>query len=431
MKRRLHNLYNHWRAHGTKSTIHIIILKIKTIIAKAPIPAVISASFIPGVKEMIRARFTPCAPLPVYSIARNGPMRISMVTDSVNAGSLFGGVGTAIIFAALLAEARQSRLRIVTRTERANPENIAHVLTTYNIHLTHEIEFAFISSHLPNNEMDIFEDELFITTLWWTTEAVMGSIRHDLIIWLLQEDERMFYPPGDDYLRCERVLKSDTIHFVVNTQLLFDHFLSDLPHIAHKGIWFEPAFPHEVFHRQEKQSEHKLKFMFYARPNNLRNLFYFGIELIEEAISRGIIDLSRWDIIFVGKDIPPLFLANHYNPQKFENLSWQAYAQLIGSVDLGLCLMHTPHPSYPPLDLAASGAVAVTNCCGNKQDLKRYSKNILSGQLDKESMMDTLKQGVELALNVTLRQQNYSANTLMFDWGDAFSKVIQQHTRAH
>ena len=39
--------------------------------------------------------------------------------------------------------------------------------------------------------------------------------------------------------------------------------------------------------------------------------------------------------------------------------------------------MDTPHPSYPPLDLAASGAVVVTNRHGRKTSLCQYSENIV------------------------------------------------------
>ena len=53
-------------------------------------------------------------------------------------------------------------------------------------------------------------------------------------------------------------------------------------------------------------------------------------------------------------------------PTVWSKLPWSKYAELVSTMDLGLCLMDTPHPSYPPLDLAAAGAVVVTNTHGSK-----------------------------------------------------------------
>ncbi|MGA2654644.1 MAG: hypothetical protein ABSF18_01525 [Gammaproteobacteria bacterium] len=423
---RIKTVYQHYQNHGFKSTVNFVLarLKNKVVVTTQEAPPV-TQPYSSTVKQMLNARFGSCNPLRVYLIPRNGAKRLTMVTDSVNVG-FYGGVGTAIIFAALLAEARQSRLRILTRADAPRPENVAHILAAYNIKLSYEIEFVFAD---PGKEIDIFDDEIFIPTIWWTTAATMASIRHDLIIWLLQDDERMFYPNGDDYLRCEQIIQSKTIRFVVNTKLLFDHLIHQFPQIEKNGLYFEPAFPPEIFHQRPKNPGDKLTLMFYARPNNVRNLFYYGLELIEEAITRGIIDLSLWDIILVGKDIPEFTFSEQYVPKKYENLQWKEYAKIIGQVDLGLCLMHTPHPSYPPLDLAASGAVVVTNGYGNKKNLEFYSKNIICSDLDKESMLNAFAEGVALATNFTVRKKNFQANTLEMDWRHSLSSIIKEYER--
>ncbi|WKV08525.2 methyltransferase domain-containing protein [Thermoanaerobacterium sp. CMT5567-10] len=379
-----------------------------------------------NVRAIISSRFGVCTPLRIYSIPNEKLPRVSIITDSINSGSLYGGVGTAIIMGALLAEAKKARLRVVTRTERAYTRNLDHILSIHGIHLSNDVEFAFAPFNDSSYEIDVFSNELFITTSWWTTAATMASVKHESIIYLLQEDERMFYPYGDDHLRCTEVLSSENIHFVVNTRLLFDHFLiAGFDNIARRGIWFEPAFSKDVFYPRARKNPNKRILVFYARPNNLRNLFYFGIRLIDEAIIRGIIDLTQWDILLIGKDIPQVAFFNGYTPKKYENLSWMEYAELIGKVDLGLCLMYTPHPSYPPFDIVASGAVVVTNRFGNKRDLSNYSKNIVCGNLDLESMIKALSEGVRLAMNTAERSENYHSNMLGSDWKLAFSDVIE------
>ena len=379
-------------------------------------------------RDMAQKHLQSCAPLRLFVIPPNQPRRISLVTDSINRGSLYGGVGTALIMAALTAQATQARLRIVTRTERAQPAGLQMVLSSYGITLSHEVEFAYAPAHDTAYEIDFFEDEQFITTSWWTTAATLASVRGERITYLLQEDERMFYAYGDEHLRCSQILGNTDIHFVINTQLLFDHLLaSGLHNVARQGLWFEPSFPHDVFRPRDRAAGAKRKLVFYARPHNARNLFYFGIELLEAALARGMVNLDEWDIELMGKDIPKLrFDDGRYTARRLENLSWTEYAELAGNTDLALCLMYTPHPSYPPFDMAASGAVVVTNRFANKQDLSGYSKNILCGELQLESMLSALARGIELAADARQRSLNYQANQLGLDWQASFAEVVRR-----
>ena len=88
--------------------------------------------------------------------------------------------------------------------------------------------------------------------------------------------------------------------------------------------------------------------------------------------------------------------------------------------------MYTPHPSYPPLDLAASGAVVVTNRFGNKRDLSNYSANLICADLDQNALVDALRQAVVIAKDLSVREQNYRKNGFLTDWHQALDCIIQQ-----
>lgn len=387
--------------------------------------------------ELWALKFVSQQPLHTYAIPKSSLPRISLVTDSIGSGSLFGGVGTALLFAAQLANRMNATLRIVTRTEAPSPANASQILGAYGMRLRHEIQFAYaphVGGDYPNAlpagetapSLDILFDEVFVTTSWWTTAAALPSVPRASIVYLLQEDERMFYPFGEERVQCERVLQDQDIRFVVNTQLLYDHLIATgLDHLQRVGCWFEPAFPKSLFHEREREPGGKKRFFFYARPNNPRNLFHIGLDLIDRAVNEGILDLAQWDIFLVGKDIPNVTFGDGYSPQRIEGLDWEAYADLVGTIDLGLCLMYTPHPSYPPLDLAASGAVVVTNKFANKQDLSGYSRNILSAELNTQAMLDALRAGVALAGDKGARNRNFAANALGSDWTQSFESTLE------
>ena len=137
----------------------------------------------------------------------------------------------------------------------------------------------------------MIDDETFITTSWWTTAATLARLPAKSIVYLLQEDERTFYPYGDDRLRCEAVMGNDELRFALNTRLLHEHLVATgLSNLAARGVSFEPAFPRDVFYRREAAGTGKRRLVFYARPNNLRNLFYFGVDLLDEALTQGIVN---------------------------------------------------------------------------------------------------------------------------------------------
>lgn len=468
MNERWRRLVAFWNEHGTVAVARLIRTKIYAAIAGRPIfnelapanpvvfdevtpanpvveshpmdIAVNTDDHPPAASKVVRERFQTTQPLETYLIPKTSIPRVSLVTDSIGRESLFGGVGTALLLAAQLANRMNATLRIVTRTQIPSASNAAQILGAYGIQLTHEIQFAFSPSAwdctTPQNSaevagLDIHPDETFITTSWWTTAATLASVPPASIIYLLQEDERMFYPFGDDRVHCERILSNQDIRFVVNTRLLYDHLIaSGLDNLKHNGSWFEPAFPKTLFHERQRASGGKKKFFFYARPNNLRNLFYVGLDIIERAVNEGILDLEQWDLLLVGKHIPNVAFGNGYVPERCEGLDWEAYADLVGTVDLGLCLMYTPHPSYPPLDLAASGAVVVTNKFANKQDLSNYSRNIICTELNTEAALDALRAGVALAEDKETRARNFAANGLGVDWTQSFEPILELLTTA-
>lgn len=257
-----------------------------------------------SVQDVIASRFAQIEPFQVFS-APGPDRRINLVTDSVSKGSLFGGVGTALLLAVELAKATGSKLRVVTRTEYADEAGVGRTLESNNISFDGNIEF----SHVPFDgiaQLDVCPGDRFLTTSWWTTASVLGSISPDKVDYILQEDERMFYPYGDERLRCEETLSRTDIRYAINTKLLHDYLIeTGLENLSTRSVYFEPAFPHKESKEMTPSSTsgangQKKRLFFYARPNNVRNLYYRGIEALEAAVAEGIIDLDKWEIVFVG-----------------------------------------------------------------------------------------------------------------------------------
>ena len=366
--------------------------------------------------DVVQEAFGALRPLPVFALARQLRPRVTMVTDSIGPDSFFGGVGTAAIIAALWARRRGGALRIATL--RADPvrDSVANLFAAVGITAPAEVEFCRSDILSGNGPLDVGTEDVFLTTSWWSTANAIKSIPVERIVYLLQEDERMFYPGGDDQLRAHEVMQAPGLRRLVNTRLLHDYLGSTgIGRLESHGMWFEPAFPSLAYH-PDAIPRSKKNLFFYARPNNPRNLYLRGLEALGEAVTQGVLSPEAWNVHFVGKHLRPMKLPGGMDVTLLENLTWGEYAAMLRSMDLGLSLMLTPHPSYPPLDLAGCGAVAVTNAFMGKTSLAAYSSNIICAEPDVASLVDGLRAGVALAGNAPLRQANYERQGLARCW---------------
>src|SRR4029079_19452217 len=84
-----------------------------------------------------------------------------------------------------------------------------------------------------------------------------------------------------------------------------------------------------------------------------------------------------WEVISVGRPHPPVELGRGLRMRALGKLDIEAYASLLTESAVGLSLMVSPHPSYPPLDMAHLGMRVVTNRFGPK-DLATWHENIRS-----------------------------------------------------
>ena len=104
-------------------------------------------------------------------------------------------------------------------------------------------------------------------------------------------------------------------------------------------------------------------------------------------------------------------------------LSWTEYAKFLADVDLGLCLMYTPHPSYPPFDVASSGGVVLTNKMLNKQTFD-MCQNVIMEDLNEEDFMRGFKKAVALAKDTERRQRNYEESTIPRNWSAVLNETM-------
>lgn len=105
-------------------------------------------------------------------------------------------------------------------------------------------------------------------------------------------------------------------------------------------------------------------------------------------------------------------------------MPWTDYQAFLTTMDTGLSLMYTPHPSCPPLGLAALGIPVLTNRYGLKTDLSGYSENILCADPDPDSLLEGLDRLLTLARDRAACLRNRQADGLCRDWAWTLEPVV-------
>lgn len=381
----------------------------------------------PYVDALYAERWQAIAPMPVTRTG-SGQHRISIVTDSVAPHSLFGGVGTAIILGVQLANRLgNGTLRLVTRTDAPDGQVVSLLEEATGIHLDGVLELEQVSTD-GSQRLEFTDRDIVMTTSWWTTRSVLDSdIPREQVLYLLQEDERMFYAYGDERLLCQETLAEPDLAVVVNTSRLLEHLSGPggLPHLAEAATSFEPAFPtRDPSVVPAGSGGDKRNLFFYSRPLNARNLFWRGAQVLARAVESRIIDPDEWNLHFVGRGTPELTLPRDVHVTITEGLGWTEYQELVASMDAALVLMDTPHPSYPPYDLASVGAAVLTNSHGIKTDLSDISDNIVVAPSTVDGLLDGLRELVELARDPERRAANVAVDHINRDWGATLAPVV-------
>ena len=409
---------------GVKTTCGKVWRKIsgRQELPESPAPAVLPA--MQAAPE--RSRITGNPIDPIQTILVDEPVkRLNLVTDSINADSLLGGVATALIVATEFANRFDYELRIITRNAETNPLNYENILRISGIRPAKHV--SFYSDHERfyrdvDYKLEISPQDIFFATSWWSAKAIAETTIRKRFFYIIQEVETFFYNYGGERMLCEQVMHDQSIDFIINSGYLHQYFKAHEPNIA-RGSWFEPAFPAALYSKKEFAEKKRYKLFFYARPNNPRNLYEVGVERLKKAVERGIVDTAEWDIYCVGQAAPVITFAGGARTINPGQLSWTEYADFLSDVDLGLCLMYTPHPSYPPFDVACSGGVVLSNRMMNKTSFD-MCRNVILAELEEEAFLEAFKEAVALAKNMEQRKKNYEENTIPRDWHQTLEETM-------
>lgn len=248
-----------------------------------------------------------------------------------------------------------------------------------------------------NAALPSHRDDAFLATAWWSAHLAQRLIdEHDYsrrrFVYLIQDFEPNFYAWGQEFADA---MASYSLDFrpVFNTTLLRDYFADQgFAFAKPNALAFHPAIDIARYaHGQRAVRAGQRRLALYGRPEVARNMFGTAIEALDRFIREEGLGPEQIDPVSVGLRHGPVTLSNGVTLRSQGKLPWDDYPTFLLGCDLGLSLMYSPHPSHPPIEMAASGVRVVTNSFGPK-DLSQLTPAILSTDATGPALARALRQ---------------------------------------
>ena len=321
--------------------------------------------------------------IPVMS--EDAELRYNLVLPTLRKTKVFGGILTTIKILQMLMRKKGSRGRIIIINEEDNSPKWTYAVPGFSAEKTAKNEIVFLSE---SKELVVERNDVFILSNWRTAYAFFPvlnwqihnyGLRNRKALYLIQDYEPGFFPWSSEYVLAEATYKTNAENIIAlyNSKELHDYFKQN-GYSFSSDTYFEPIINEKL--RIELLAAHDIprrkQILIYGRPSESRNAF----SIVREALDIWSRDyknnVSEWRIISLGEQYKDIKLCNN-TIEVLGKVTLEEYAQIMLSSYVGVSLMISPHPSYPPLEMSTFGIKTITNTFANK-DLKYFNQNIIS-----------------------------------------------------
>lgn len=310
-----------------------------------------------------------------------GKTRLNLLVPAVSQRHVFGGIETALqAFDLLRPYFDQARIIV---TDEAAPEPRPGAYYGNWPIVTMDSDAPPVNHIVPAGSrwaqtLPVHEQDHFMATAWWTAHNALSllSWQQTLVpeaavvrrmLYLIQDYEPGFYPWSSRYLLAQATYEQPhrTIA-LMNSQWLADYLQAQGYGFPTQRV-LQPRL-HPVLAAARSRSPRPAKeriVLVYGRPGTERNAFSLIVASLRIWASQ-YSGAAQWRVVSAGEEFSPVDLGNGCTLHSVGKLGIEDYADLLSRTAVGFSLMVSPHPSYPPLEMAAFGAHVVVNRFANK-----------------------------------------------------------------
>jgi O-antigen biosynthesis protein len=339
---------------------------------------VTSGQVIPEIQELI--------PVRLHYVSESVPGgRINLVVPGIMEQWLFGGVATALRFFRRVSPYFKHARIVATHQKESQFE--FQSWSGWSLDRGNVTAQSVACLGDENSTLTVTENDVFVATAWMTALYVKAVVAGQArifpnparrFVYLIQDYEPAFYPWSARHLYAKSSYQhgGDTIA-VFNSGLLAEYF-GRTEHTFSETHVFEP-----ILNPKLREARNRLRdvpkqrvIVVYGRPSTPRNDF----DLVVAALriwAHSYPAAREWSLVSVGESHEDHRLGEDVMLRSVGKLSLDEYATLLSRCWVGLSLMFSPHPSYPPLEMNEFRCWVITNGFENK-DLSTRSKSVIS-----------------------------------------------------
>lgn len=365
--------------------------------------------------------------------AAAGPA-LGVLVPTLNPGEIFAGIATALdIGLGLAAQGHRVRF-IATDLPMASAAVSQHFLRqrAQKAGLSLEaMDRVSLQCGQTGRHLAAHRDDRFLATAWWSAHVARGLIRRHgystaQILYLIQDFEPNFYAWSPEYADARASYDFDVLP-IFNTTLLRDYMAQQGIACARpEALAFRPAIDiaHFATPPRPDRPAGPRRLALYGRPEVARNMYATALEALARFIEAENLGPEDIALVSVGLRHAPVTLPNGLVLQSQGKLAWEDYPDFLRRTDLGLSLMYSPHPSHPPLEMAAAGVHVVTNPFGPK-DLSQLSPALHSAEATGPALAEALSAAWHAA-PLTPQERHYSLAPLGMEMAEMLAALSDQ-----
>ncbi len=345
--------------------------------------------YLPASHELgtLRHYYPECSKFFVRPSFKTKP-RINLLIPTVETSQGYAGVATALdMFFAIreqLGEAFDARLISTDATpsnQYAPPSNYQFI-APLDADVADE-DVVIDGAQRYRYPFFVRENDIFMATAWWTAQNALDIMRQQQqifagreypFLYLIQDYECGFYAWSTKYALADQTYRhpEKTIP-IFNTEILFNFFKAH--NYYQEGFTLYPGINVKYKEAICRDTKKERIVLLYARSHAERNCLPFLDVIISSAAQNNPDFWADWRFIAIGENFNAEKIKISKSIEILGRLTLDEYAELASKSALAISLMVSPHPSYPPLEMAEAGVLVLANNYDNK-DLSLTHDNI-------------------------------------------------------
>jgi hypothetical protein len=312
-------------------------------------------------------------------------LRLSLVLPSLASSSLYGGVATGLDMFLECARRAHAEMRLVLDDFDSSVDR-EHLEKSARRAGVDPGSLAICKRSSEAQPIVVRRNEVFFAFNWWSalnlralidTQHLHFAAKRKPLIYLIQEYEPSFHPMSSTHMFARMAFDmKDPVWGVFNSSQLHAFFRAQ-GHSFEREYVFEPRLSERLRpYLSGKRPDKARRILVYGRPGAPRNCFpavVMGLRGWADRYPRS----AGWTVVSAGQHHRPVRLGQTHAMRSLGKLSLEDYATCLQTSAVGISLMASPHPSYPPLEMAHFGIRTLTNRYFCK-DLAAAHDNIVS-----------------------------------------------------